>query len=232
MNISPENNPRHDLTDKDFYQQACSYFYYHAEQRTTMINFFIAVFAACIALYGSLITAYSLASTLIAVFLLIVSVLFYLIDRRNKFDVKQSQNVIEQIERCYSVDSPTEDAPCYAFGVFSNESKIFKFYSLKDRMKKDSKEYNDVRKLYNKVKKQKKKGKVTSDLSREEERLNKAIELLAQNNPSVSKKELINSLESGSVVSLSYSIKMLYCVCIAISFLAFVLALLISLKTI
>ena len=30
------------LTDADFYQQACSYFYYHAEQRTTMINYFIA----------------------------------------------------------------------------------------------------------------------------------------------------------------------------------------------
>ena len=44
------------LTDSDFYQQACSYFYYHAEQRTTMINYFVAIFAAAIALYGTLLS--------------------------------------------------------------------------------------------------------------------------------------------------------------------------------
>ena len=82
------------LTDQDFYQQACAYFYYHAEQRTTMINYFIAVFAACIALYGSLLEKYTLASMLIAVFLLVVSVLFFMIDLRNKFDVKESQSGI------------------------------------------------------------------------------------------------------------------------------------------
>ena len=51
-----------DLTDRDFYEQACSYFYYHAEQRTTMINYFIAVFAAGLALYGSLIEKYPTAT--------------------------------------------------------------------------------------------------------------------------------------------------------------------------
>ena len=71
---------KHDLTDRDFYQQACAYFYYHAEQRTTMINYFIAVFAACLALYGSLLAKYPLASIFVAGFLLIVSIIFYAID--------------------------------------------------------------------------------------------------------------------------------------------------------
>ena len=87
------------LTDKDFYDQACSYFYYHAGQRTTMINYFIAAFGAFLALYGALIKDYTLASMLIAVFMGVVSAIFLMIDLRNKFDVKKSENVIRQIER-------------------------------------------------------------------------------------------------------------------------------------
>ena len=68
------------LNDKDFYEQACSYFYYHAGQRTTMINYFIAVFGAFIALYGALISTYTLASMLIAVFMGIVSFIFFMLN--------------------------------------------------------------------------------------------------------------------------------------------------------
>ena len=71
-----DNIETRDLTDRDFYQQACSYFYYHAEQRTTMINYFIAVFAAGLALFGSLIEEYPLASVLIAGFMFVVALLF------------------------------------------------------------------------------------------------------------------------------------------------------------
>ena len=48
MDEKPRTKPEGErtLTDSDFYTQACSYFYYHAGQRTTMINFFIAVFGA------------------------------------------------------------------------------------------------------------------------------------------------------------------------------------------
>ena len=58
--MSTENNKKTEekscLTDRDFYEQACEYFYYHAGQRTTMINYFIAVFGAFLAVYGALIT--------------------------------------------------------------------------------------------------------------------------------------------------------------------------------
>ena len=93
------NNSSKTLTDVDFYAQACSYFYYHAGQRTTMINYFIAVYGALIALYGAMLASYTLASVLTAFFMGLVSWIFYMIDIRNKFDVKESQNVIEQIER-------------------------------------------------------------------------------------------------------------------------------------
>ena len=81
------NMETRDLTDKDFYDQACSYFYYHAEQRTTMINYFIAVFAAGLALYGSMLEKYPFASMFVAIFMFVVSLLFHLIDLRNRFDV-------------------------------------------------------------------------------------------------------------------------------------------------
>lgn len=81
------NMETRDLTDKDFYDQACSYFYYHAEQRTTMINYFIAVFAAGLALYGSMLEKYPFASMFVSIFMFVVSLLFHLIDLRNRFDV-------------------------------------------------------------------------------------------------------------------------------------------------
>ena len=137
------NMETRDLTDKDFYDQACSYFYYHAEQRTTMINYFIAVFAAGLALYGSMLEKYPFASMFVAIFMFVVSLLFHLIDLRNRFDVKQSQCVIAQIEHDYSVDILREKEDKYVYGVFSNEDNIFKYYGFSKR-KKDT-EYKKLR---------------------------------------------------------------------------------------
>lgn len=206
-----------DLTDRDFYQQACSYFYYHAEQRTTMINYFIAVFAAGLALYGSLIEKYPLASMLIAVFLFIVSLLFHLIDLRNRFDVKQSQCVIAQFEHDYSIDTMRETDDKYLYGVFSNEDNTFKFYGYKKRWK--NKEYRELRKLYKAQKKKKAtefiKNKFITDFEAFYEK-NKKI---------VSKDELMSSFESKSIITLSFSIKLLYYMCMVIAVMIFLFAL-------
>ncbi len=227
----PENQQQNiteikDLTDKDFYQQACAYFYYHAEQRTTMINYFIAVFAACIALYGSLIADYSLASTLIAVFLLIVSVLFYYIDLRNRFDVKQSQNVISQIERDYGIHLPSKNGGQYAYGVFSNEDNTFRYYGYKKRRGEDNEEYRQLRKLYHLSRKLSRKGLPCDEI---DQRYLTQKEAFLRHHPHISAAELENSMPSGSIITLSFSIKMLYYVCMVISFLAFLLALFITL---
>lgn len=196
------------LTDADFYQQACSYFYYHAEQRTTMINFFIAVFAASIALYGTLLSRYAWVSALVATFITIVSIIFYFIDLRNRFDVKESQNVIEQIERDYEMNKVHDK---YAYGVFSNEANVYRCYGYSQRRE------GPYKKLLSEYKKL-----MSSRLTLEEFNASKAEYL--QENEGVSEYELMKSLKSGSILSLSFCIKILYMACITISFLAIVLA--------
>lgn len=123
--MSEKPIPQANLSERDFYAQACEYFRYHAGQRTTMINYYIVVLGACLTLYGSFIASAPIASGLIAVFMLIVSVLFYHMDLRTKFDVKQSQNVICEFEQRYGVDKIHRK---YALGVFSNEDLIFALY--------------------------------------------------------------------------------------------------------
>ena len=206
-----EIDERKNLTDKDFYDQACSYFYYHAGQRTTMINYFIAAFGAFIALYGALITAYTVASMLIAVFMGVVSAIFLMIDLRNKFDVKKSENVIRQIERDYGVDKPKRE---YPYGVFSNETNIMKYYGISNRRSR-KKAYNELKKLCKKVE------KGEADQSLLEEKIHDFI----GSDETVSFHEVYESLGERSIIPLSFSIKMLYYLCIAISFLSFVFAL-------
>ena len=123
--MSEKPTPQANLTEKDFYTQACEYFRYHAEQRTTMINYYIVVLGACLTLYGNFIASVPIASVLIAGFMLIVSILFYHMDLRTKFDVKQSQNVICEFEQRYGVDTIQQK---YALGVYSNEDLIFALY--------------------------------------------------------------------------------------------------------
>lgn len=60
--------------------------------------------------------------------------------------------------------------------------------------------------------------------------LDRKIKVFLKENDSVSEHELIESFKSKSIITLSFSIKMLYFMCMLISFLAFVLALLITLK--
>lgn len=201
------------LTDADFYQQACSYFYYHAEQRTTMINFFIAVFGAAIALYGSLLSDYTWGSVLVATFMTIVSVVFYFIDLRNRFDVKQSQNVIEQIERDYEMDKIRGK---YAYGVFSNEANVYLCYGYQQRKG----AYKKLLRTYKKLKRNRTTLEAFNALKAE----------FLHENEGVSEYELMKSLKNGSIISLSLCIKILYIVCMVISVFSVVLAVFIALK--
>ena len=204
-----------DLNNKDFYEQACSYFYYHAGQRTTMINYFIAAFGAFIALYGALISVYTIASMLIAVFMGIVSAIFFMIDLRNKFDVKKSENVIRQIERDHGVDKPISD---YPYGVFSNETNIYKYYNLKYR--RVGNEYSKLRKL----------NKLVSNGKASESDLDAKIHDFVEKDPTVSFLEVKQSLGQETIIPLSLCIKLLYVLCMVISALAFVFALLVVLN--
>lgn len=201
------------LTDSDFYTQACSYFYYHAEQRTTMINYFVAIFAASIALYGTLLSEYTWVSALVAIFMTIIAIIFYFIDLRNRFDVKESQNVIEQIERDYGMDKVNDK---YSYGVFSNEANVYKCYGYTQR---STGSYKKLRKAYKKYQR--------NHIALEA--FNEVKAEYLSDNKNVSDYELMKSLKSGSIISLSYCIKILYFVCIFIGTSAGIIAILLAL---
>ena len=205
-----------DLTDKDFYEQACSYFYYHAEQRTTMINYFIAVFAAGLALYGSMLEKYPFASIFVSIFMFVVSLLFHLIDLRNRFDVKQSQCVIAQIEHDYSVDTLRTNDDKYVYGVFSNEDNTFKHYGFSKRRK--NKEYKKVREKYRLWQEDYFNETLKDEYYKERDKFLGEVK-------KVSYEELEASFDAKPVITLSWSIKALYYVCMFISIVTFVIAL-------
>lgn len=216
MPMNNKNNiETRNLTDKDFYDQACSYFYYHAEQRTTMINYFIAVFAAGLALYGSMLEKYPFASIFVSMFMFVVSLLFHLIDLRNRFDVKQSQCVIAQIEHDYSVDILRTSDDKYVYGVFSNEDNTFKHYGFSKRRK--NKEYKKVREAYRLWQ---------EDLLNEtlKDKYYKERDKFLGKVKKVSSEELEMSFDAKPVITLSWSIKALYYVCMFISIVTFVIA--------
>jgi hypothetical protein len=177
-----------------------------------MINFFIAVFAASIALYGTLLSQYAWVSALVAIFITIVSIIFYFIDLRNRFDVKESQNVIEQIERDYEMNKVHDR---YAYGVFSNEANVYRCYGYHQRREGSYKKLLSEYKMF-----------MRNRLTLEAFNASKAEYL--QENEGVSEYELMKSLKNGSIISLSFCIKVLYIACITISFLAIVLAILLA----
>lgn len=133
------------ITQKDLYDKAYGYFEYHAGQRMNMLNYYIAVFGACVALYGSTLEKMPLASALIGGFLCFISVLFYKIDLRSQFDVKQSQHVLTQFERDMKADRPETAEKANAYGVFSNEDNVFNLYDSRFRKSKD---YQDFTREY------------------------------------------------------------------------------------
>lgn len=228
-----EKNDNRNLTDQDFYQQACEYFYYHAEQRTTMINYFIAVFGAGMALYGSMLEKqFAIASMCVAFFLLVVSFVFYAIDMRNIFDVKHSQSVICQIERDYNKHVLTDETQKYVYGVFSNEDNTFEYYGIKDRNKDSKKEYMTLRKKYKRL------GffklfKFCSNYEVNKELLKKDMSAFAEHEAEKSGKlisayEIEQSFKSPTIINLSISIKTLYYACMILSILGTLVALIMA----
>ena len=220
------------INEEKFYEQACSYFYYHAEQRTNMINYFTVVFGAGLALYGTLIKEYTVAAAMISLFMACISTLFYLIDQRNKFDVKQSQTVISEFEKACGLHKPVTEngykADC-AFGVFSNENDVFKYYDLKFRI--TNRDYNALLKNFRLLQKKKRQllhrnntDKIKQQIAELEQNHQTLLDKCLENDKTVSKSTLESSIKEHFIIHLSTSIKWLYYACIAISGLMFIAA--------
>ena len=196
------------MTDQDFYDKAYSYFSYHASQRTNMINYFIGVFGAAVALYGALLQ-YPAACVCISGFMLAVSVLFLLIDIRTKFDIKHSEKVLCQFEKSYGVDRAGTE---YPLGAFSNESNIFQYFDYGYR-KERGQDWKNLKKSY-KAFKQGKLSKAQMD--------EKVIAFMGEDQIPV--KEVYAALKELPIAHLSTSITWLYRICIAVSVIAFFFA--------
>lgn len=227
-NITIEENvtveEKNELTDKDFYEQACQYFYYHAEQRMTMINYYIAVFGAGIALYGNVIEKSPIVAGVIAAFLFVISALFRSIDFRNKFDVKQSQSVIAQIEKDYKRDQ-LKDGANAAYGVFSNEDNTFRYIGLEHRKEENNAEFRELRELYNKIESLKKKKGDKEEIRSLEDDLERRIDEYLKEDSTISRSEFKKSMGETSIRSLSNSIKLMYNLCMGASVFGIVCAL-------
>jgi hypothetical protein len=87
-------------TMNDFrYEYAWNWFAYHAGQRTSMFNYFLAAASLLAAGYGAAIDSHpSVAATISAVGML-VSISFVLIDKRNDALVRRGERVLRAIER-------------------------------------------------------------------------------------------------------------------------------------
>jgi hypothetical protein len=206
--------------DEKFYDQACAYFHYHAGQRTDMINYFIAIFGASMALYGSLLETIPLACVFISMFLFVATILFYFIDLRNKFDVKQSQEVICAFEQKYRVSDSSEHP---AYGVFSNEDNTFILYDTAFRR---STNFGSLQKLYKKTLRHPNDSKLMAEYRKE---MSEFRAKFGEMYPQVSESTLKKSLTMSSIPHLSSCIKILYYICMGVSVAGFIAALLLIL---
>lgn len=205
----PIRKPEQNLTDQDLYDKAYSYFSYHAGQRTNMINYFIGVFGAAVALYGALLQ-YPAACICISGFMLAVSVLFLLIDIRTKFDIKHSEKVLCQFEKNYGVSRA--DHREYPLGAFSNESNVFQYFDYGYR-KERGEDWKNLKADYKKFKK----GRLTREKMDE-----KIVTFMGEEKVPV--KEIYEALGQMPIAHLSTSITWLYRVCILVSVIAFFFA--------
>ena len=146
-----------------------------------------------------------------------VSILFCSIDFRNKFDVKQSQSVIAQIEQDYGRDLlESDDAGC-VYGVFSNEDNTFRYYGYEHRKEERNEKYREFRNLYKEIEYLKKKKADKDQIDALEKELNDSVDAYLEDDDTISKVELMKSMGETSILSLSNSIIYMYYLCMIAS---------------
>lgn len=99
------------ISDKDVMELVWKYFEHHGNQRLTHINFFTVLSSALIVLQFSIITNQediSLIPAALGIIQCIIAFVFYKIDDRTMFLVKQAEKVMIEIERHYSFSNNEE----------------------------------------------------------------------------------------------------------------------------
>ena len=106
-----ELSERGQINETHIYQAAYNYFEYHAKQRTDMFNYFVIIYGA---LWTALVTVLtrnntltmSIIAGLITIFQIIIVVIFYKIDGRNKFLVEHGEYILKKFEKDLSSRKP------------------------------------------------------------------------------------------------------------------------------
>ncbi len=95
-------------------EHAWKYFELHSNQRITLFNYFLFIMAGLGTAVGVTLQAsnkFSYVGVFISIFIIIVSIVFWKLDQRTSFLIKQSEQVFKKLERNSSVD----------IGIFCNE---------------------------------------------------------------------------------------------------------------
>ena len=95
-------------------EHAWKYFELHSNQRITLFNYFLFIMAGLGAAVGIVLQAsnkFSYVGVFISIFIIIVSIVFWKLDQRTSFLIKQSEQVFKKLERNSSID----------IGIFCNE---------------------------------------------------------------------------------------------------------------
>jgi len=95
-------------------EHAWKYFELHSNQRTTLFNYFLFIMAGLGTAIGVILqahTKFSYVGIFLSCFVTLVSYLFWKLDQRTSFLIKQSEQIFKNLERNSSVD----------IGIFCNE---------------------------------------------------------------------------------------------------------------
>jgi len=110
--------------ETELYSTACSYFTYHAKQRTDMNSYMFGFFAAMIAAFGVLVNQEMiLAALILSIMQFVTTLAFEKIDRRNKFLTEQGEKIIKNFEKRFTEGMSEEEMLKYS--VFSSEAAAY-----------------------------------------------------------------------------------------------------------
>ncbi len=102
------------ISSEQAVEHAWKYFELHSNQRITLFNYFLFIMAGLGTAVGVILQSsnkFSYVGIFISIFIIVVSVVFWKLDQRTSFLIKQSEQVFKKLERNSSID----------IGIFFNE---------------------------------------------------------------------------------------------------------------
>ena len=95
------------ISSEQAVEHAWKYFELHSNQRITLFNYFLFIMAGLGTAVGVILQSsnkFSYVGIFISIFIIVVSVVFWKLDQRTSFLIKQSEQVFKKLERNSSID--------------------------------------------------------------------------------------------------------------------------------